>query len=79
MFEPNDSIAAPAVMAPDGIICLFTGDDDYYAITLAAGDSWMSALFRFFLEGIVQSELVDASGAVSDSDIFFVRRHYLLP
>ena len=66
MFEPNDSISAAPVMAagqyPTLSIC--PSDDDYYAITLAAGEQLDVSIISILLEGIVQSELLDASGTI---------------
>ena len=63
-WEPNDSDGVPALLPAGSHIDLTAcpTDDDWYAITLAAGDELTVDLFFINAEGDIDLELVDPAG-----------------
>lgn len=65
-FEPNDSAGSPAQInvGPQSGLTVCPGDTDFFAISLAAGDSVDVTLSFVAGEGNLDLELLDPSGAV---------------
>lgn len=64
-YEPNDSAETAAALSgdiDDGQIC--SGDDDYYAVSLSAGETFVADLLFDHADGDLDMRLINPAGAI---------------